>query len=157
MDGMKRALAPLAALLLVTSCAGEGEAEPTPTVTETVAATPEPAPTVTETVTATPEPEESETAEASSDDAGLTSEVQEISGDAGEWVMEVVEQSPGQFEILTMLIDPRGEDGSRDAQDAVAICEAVQEELAATHIRVMESDETTFAMIDQATGECAEV
>lgn len=157
---VKRTLAPLTVLLLLTGCAGgEPEAtatetvtatpEPAPSVTET--ATPEPAPTVTETVTATPEPEETEAP--AEDDGDRTDEVREIAGDM---VTEAIESEPGRFTISTMLIDPRGDDDSPAAQEALAICEAVELELGATHVSVMESDDTTFVLLGNSSPECTE-
>lgn len=159
-----RTLAPLAAMALVAGCAGGSESEPAstvsvtetavpepaPTVTETV--TPEPAPTVTETVTVTPEPED--TGSAPGEEVDRTDEIREIAGDS---VREAVETSTGQIVITTSIIDPRGEDGSPEARQAVEICEAVQQELGVPFIRVEESDGTTFVILGTESNECVEV
>lgn len=154
-----RALAPLSVLALVAGCTSAAESEPAPTetvtatATETVTASPEPAPTVTETVTADPELEETE--ESAAGEADLTEEIRKAAGDM---VREVTQVGQGQYEISTLIIDPREDDGSPEAQEAIEICETVQQELgAATSIHVLESDDTIFAWIDPDTGECVEV
>jgi hypothetical protein len=140
--------------LVLAGCAVEPE--PTPTVTVTVTATPEPAPTVTVTATPTAKPTPTETADAGggAEDVDRTTEVKSVAGDL---VTRAVENTPGEFTVYTSITDPRGEDGSPEAQSALAICEAVQQQLGATHVRVQESDESTFVVLGGAYTTCTEV
>ena len=94
------------------------------------------------------------TPDAEPQDVDRTLEVQRIAGDH---VTRATETTPGHFVIYTDIVDPRGDDGSPEAQRALAICMAVQQQLGATHVRVQESDESTFAVIGGTFKVCTEV
>lgn len=110
------------------------------------AATTPPAPAATS-VAPTPTPTETYVVGIPSDIAtptgGLTDELRAV---AGPQVYEVTENAPGEWEVQTQdIVDPRGEDGSQAALDAIAVCEAAVG-LGATKVSVLESDGTTFVV-----------
>lgn len=74
-------------------------------------------------------------------------------------VSAVTETEPGRFEIQTSIVDPRGGDGSPEAQEAMAICEAAVG-AGATYVAVFEADGTHFVLYGHPSvpvGTCAEV
>lgn len=137
-----------AAIILLTGC---GSPEPVPTVTSTVTVTATATATAIATVTATAAPESTEATSASGD---ATAEVQAV---AGQHVTRAESPSAGEYVVWTDLVDPRGANGSPEAQAAVAICEAVQRGLGASNVRVQESDESTFVALGGARASCTEI
>ena len=126
----------------LSSCAGTST--PAETVTTPVEST------AAEPSAPAPSPDETET-EAADDP---TARVQAVAGT--EWVLSATEDAPGEFTIETDIIDPRTEPGSPEAEIAIEICEAVQRELGATHVRVEERDGSTFVVLGGAFEECTE-
>ena len=138
------------AVLMLAGC-GAGEPVAAETVTHTAevtVSTAHPAVTITHTATAT------------------VTVTQGPTGEVVDWRQRLVDANPGATwtrlvseveprsdgaEIRALIIDPRGEDGSPQAQDALAICEAMRALLKADGMErpsvwVMESDGSTFAM-----------
>lgn len=72
---------------------------------------------------------------------------------------------PGRLEVATTLVDPRGDAGSPEAQEAIAICEAsvsLLEDLGVSNpfVSVVEDDGTTWILYGHPLvpeGECGEV
>ena len=148
--------ASIAAVMVLVGCSGdEPTAPPTVTVTDTVTAT-WTAPGRTVTVTVTPAPPETP-------EADLTQQLTE--GHAREsWadkVIEVKRIGPRSLEVRTMITDPRGEDGSAAALEALAVCSAALSLLKAAgvdspSVRVLESDGSTFVHAGIDSPECVE-
>lgn len=80
-------------------------------------------------------------------------------------VTEAIETEPGRLEVRTTIVDPRGDDGSPAARQALAVCEAAVDLLARRgadepRVAVMEDDGTTFVLFGHPLvpdGECGEV
>lgn len=72
---------------------------------------------------------------------------------------------PGRLEVATTLVDPRGDDGSPEAQEAIAICEAAvslleDQDVSDPYVSVLEDDGTTWILYGHPMvpeGECGEV
>lgn len=153
---MRMFVALSAAVLLAGCAAPEDETvETTPTPTPTAEATTEPAPTETT---------ETETAAAETD---WTDDLV-AAGSGQPWADQVtsaIETEPGRMEISMTIVDPRGEDGSPEAQQAVAACEAAVDLLedagaAEVNVAVFEDDGTHFVLYGHprvTEGECGEV
>lgn len=133
---VKRSLALLPVLaLLLAGCASGTESEPT--------ASPSPSETV---------------AEVEAKD--MTAEVKKAAADAGEVIVKAEETEPGRISVETSLVDPKGTDGSAEAQTAIQICEATAALDGVTYVSVLEKDGTSFVLFGHpavAEGECAEV
>ncbi|WHP18805.1 hypothetical protein [Cellulomonas sp. ES6] len=92
--------------------------------------------------------------EAASDAAGVEAALASWST-----VSAVTETEPGRFEIQTSIVDPRGDDGSPEAQEAIAICQAAVD-AGATYVAVFEADGTHFVLYGHPSappGACGEV
>lgn len=76
-----------------------------------------------------------------------TAELQQVAGDQ---VLKAVETEPGRIEVSTSIVDPRGDDGSAEAQAAIAICQAAVG-LGATYVSVLEEDGSTFVLYGHPT------
>lgn len=74
-----------------------------------------------------------------------TEEVRAASGDWAPSVHRAIETEPGRITVETTISDPRGENGSQQAQAAIAICEAAVS-LGAAHVVVYEADGTSFVL-----------
>jgi len=75
-------------------------------------------------------------------------------------IKSVTETEPGRMRIETSLLDPRGADGSEEAKNAIAICEAVVSLFGPNYVSVLENDGTSFILFGHPsvpTGTCAEV
>ena len=76
-----------------------------------------------------------------------------------------VDHRAGRLEIYTSLVDPRGDDGSPEAQQAIVICEAGVEFMSQDAeedptISVYEADGTNWILYNHPAveaGECGEV
>ena len=95
------------------------------------------------------------TASSTASEVDRTADVQKAAGDR---VTRAVESGPGRFEVETTIVDPRGGEGSGEAEAAIALCASVVE-LGATYVRLLEQDGTTFVIYapDQYGEECVEV
>lgn len=74
-------------------------------------------------------------------------------------VTAVTQTEPGRISVATSIVDPRGDDGSPEALDAIAICEAAAS-TGATYVSVMEADGTHFVLYGHPSypaGQCTEV
>lgn len=154
----------MAALLVLAGCSA---AEPTTetitaTVTETEAAEPE---TVTETVTVTSSPSASSRAKAPSSSSATKASADgdvtdEFMGDHGRqvWSGNVIEVTRAGDSIIvhTAIVDPRGAAGSTEAEIALEVCRAAVETFVPRTVRVLESDDTTFAHAGIDGPECVE-
>ncbi|BCW60562.1 MULTISPECIES: hypothetical protein [Micrococcaceae] len=77
-----------------------------------------------------------------------------------ERVTAVTEPEPGRLSIDTALSDPRGAQGSEEAQTAIAICESAVQLYQPSYIAVKEKDGTHFVLFGHPSvpkGACAEV
>lgn len=79
-------------------------------------------------------------------------------------VTKVTETEPGRLEVATTLVDPRGEDGSPEAAEAIKLCEAAMdvlqaEAIAKPYVSVLEKDGTTWVLAGHPTygPDCTEV
>jgi hypothetical protein len=80
------------------------------------------------------------------------------------WIDQVTlaeETEPGRLEIATTIVDPRGEEGSAEAQLAIGVCEAGVTILGAgaTVVSVLEQDGTSFVLFGHPSapaGRCTE-
>lgn len=84
----------------------------------------------------------------------VTAQVQAAAGD----VVTLAEADGDRVTVQTSIVDPRGDDGSQEAQAALEVCENALE-LGYAHVSVMEADGTTFVLAGHpAYGEdCTEV
>lgn len=97
----------------------------------------------------------------------LTADLRSANRSAGwlETITAVVETEPGRVEVRTTIVDPRGDDGSPAARQAIAVCEAAVDLLTERgakkpYVSVMEEDGTTFVLFGHPMvpdGECGEV
>lgn len=106
-----------------------------------------------------PAPSSPEAASATSEPPAVdrTAEVQKVAGDH---VLKAEETDPGRIVVETDLVDPRGEDGSPAAQQAIAVCEAVVQLGDVEHVSLMEKDGTSWILYGHPAvpkGECGEV
>lgn len=106
----------------------------------------------------TPTATETPTVAAAPESKDVTADVKELAGDNGSHVTEASETEAGRVEITTDITDPRT-DGGDEAAAAMAICKAVKEAGAWTHVSVLEADGTSFVIAGHpAHGEdCAEL
>lgn len=146
--------------LALSGCSGDPPAVVEPaTVTSTVTVTEE-ASTVTVTVTAEPT-----TAEPSPTAEETLLEKLKSANSTEPWlskVLTVTQVSADQVDVETSIIDPRGDEGSLAAVEAIEVCGAVVEVLEAegesrVKIFVYESDGSTFAYAGNSSNyECVE-
>jgi len=129
---MRRATLLLPALLLLAACGGE---DPAPAAESTSAA-----------------PTSSSAAATVPPAAGVdrTAELQATAGD----VVTAATQDGDLLLVDTTIVDPRGDAGSPEGQQAVAVCQAAVDLLtasgtAAPGVQVHEADGTTFAVYSQ--------
>lgn len=68
------------------------------------------------------------------------------------------EQNGNQIEVKTSIVDPRGDDGSEEAEQAVAICREARELDESASVLVTELDGTVFAKYQPNAGDsrCSE-
>lgn len=134
---MKRSLALIAvAGILLTGCSSAAEPEVAPSVA----------------------PSPSETA-AKADSKDVTAELKKLAGANAEAITSAEETEPGRISVETTLVDPRT-DGSPEAEEATAICEAATELDGVTYVSVLEEDGTSWVLYGHPAvpkGECAEV
>lgn len=108
----------------------------------------------------TPAPAESPaptTAEVEAKD--VTVDVKKAAGNMSSLIVSAEETEPGRIEVQTTIVDPRGEDGSRPALDAVRLCNKVVEMGGLTNVDILEKDRTTFAVYGVSIvndGKCGE-
>lgn len=143
------------AVLLLAGCSAAEPVEPvTETLTETTTATEtEAGPTATETVT------ETATHTAAAETGGDPTE--EFLAEYGRerWADKVVEvQREGDsIHVRTTIVDPRdGTTGSPEAGEALDICRAAVEMFDPRSVRVMESNDSTFAHAGIDGPQCVE-
>ena len=81
-------------------------------------------------------------------------------------ITSAVETEPGRLEVSTTIVDPRGDDGSPEAQLAIAVCEAAVGLLEGAgagegaYVAVFEDDGTHFVLYGHprvTEGECTEI
>jgi hypothetical protein len=74
-------------------------------------------------------------------------------------VTAATETEPGRVQLDTTIVDPRGDDGSPEALEALDLCEQAKAITGVTHVSVMEADGTHFVLAGHPTyGEdCTEV
>jgi hypothetical protein len=74
-------------------------------------------------------------------------------------VTAATETEHGRVQLDTTIVDPRGENGSPEALEALALCERVKAIPGVTHVSVMEEDGTSFVLAGHPSyGEgCVEV
>lgn len=94
-------------------------------------------------------------------DTGAASGAAGVEAALASWstVSAVTETEPGRFEIQTGIVDPRGDDGSPEALEAIAICEAAVG-AGAAYVAVLEADGTHFVLYGHPSvpaGACGEV
>jgi len=90
----------------------------------------------------------------------VTSDVQKAAGNAGDAIVKAEETEPGRISVETTLVDPRGEDGSDEAKQAIGICEAAAGLDGVTYVSVLEKDGTSWVLYGHPSvpeGECSEV
>ncbi len=80
------------------------------------------------------------------------------------WLASVtiaIQTEPGRVTVETTLVDPRGDDGSPEAQTAIAVCEAtVALDSTITNVTVAEQDGSSWILFGHPSvpvGECGEV
>lgn len=134
---MKRSLALISvAGILLTGCSSADEPEVAPSVA----------------------PSPSETA-AKDDSKDVTAELKKLAGTNADAITLAEETEPGRISVKTTLVDPRT-DGSAEAKEATAICEAATELDSVTYVSVLEEDGTSWVLYGHPAvpkGECAEV
>lgn len=134
---MKRSLALIAvAGMLLTGCASAAEPEVAPTVA--------------------PVPSEDVAKDSPND---VTAELKKLAGTNADAITLAEETEPGRISVETTLVDPRT-DGSAEAKEATAICEAASELDGVTYVSVLEEDGTSWVLYGHPAipkGECAEV
>ncbi|WP_146071722.1 hypothetical protein [Cryobacterium sp. Y50] len=69
-----------------------------------------------------------------------------LDADTAALVTSAEEVAPGELEIETSIVDPRGDNGSAEALSAITICEAATNLEGTTFVRVAEDDGTSFVM-----------
>lgn len=74
-------------------------------------------------------------------------------------VTAATETEPGRLQLDTTIVDPRGDAGSSEALEALALCEQAKAIPGVTHVSVMEADGTSFILAGHPSyGEnCTEV
>jgi hypothetical protein len=74
-------------------------------------------------------------------------------------VTDAAEIQPGRIQLDTTIVDPRGEDGSPEALEAIGLCEQAMAIPGVMHVSVMEADGTTFVLAGHPSvgDECTEV
>jgi hypothetical protein len=156
-------LAILVALWAIGMAAGDNvddaAAEPAESVqSEAPAATPTPTPSSTPTPSASPTPTASPTPSPTPTAAPLIDQLRETAGLDGEAITNAEEPQPGWLDIETSIVDPRGDNGSLQAIQAIQICEAGKY-LGYERVNVFESDGTHFVLAGHPTygPECTEV
>lgn len=92
---------------------------------------------------------------------GAASGVPGVEAALASWstVSAVTKTEPGRFEIHTSIVDSRGDDGSPEALEAIAICEAAVG-AGAAYVAVLEADGTHFVLYGHPSvpaGACGEV
>ncbi|MGP9034897.1 hypothetical protein ACT17S_17730 [Glutamicibacter mysorens] len=90
----------------------------------------------------------------------ISADVRDAAGAAGEAITKAEETEPGRISVETSLVDPRGEDGSAEAKQAIEICEAAAGLDGVTYVSVLEEDGTNWVLFGHPAvpeGECAEV
>jgi hypothetical protein len=164
---MRRTLVTLGTVALVISvgaCApSSGEQEPLIEPDQGTSVTSAPAfnvPTPSLPVTSAPEVSVSVSAapQASSPVAGTADRTADLHASVGDIVLSAVETEPGRLEVETTITDPRGDAGSPEAREAIAVCEAARD-LGYEHVRVSEADGSTFVVAGHPSygAACAEV
>lgn len=106
--------------------------------------------------TETFEPEESADAQEPEDDAAEGDWTEDLRDAANgkpwaENVTAATETEPGRLEVETDLVDPRGDDGSPEAQTAIEICEVAvslleDDGVEKPYVAVMEQDGTHWVL-----------
>lgn len=97
------------------------------------------------------------------DPVDVTDDVVAAAGDLGSVITGATVVEEGRIEVATSIVDPR-EDGSQEAANAVAVCEAAVSVMPdAVYVTVMEDDGTAFAVystgplpMDLPSNECVE-
>lgn len=90
----------------------------------------------------------------------MTADVRDAAGTAGDAITKAEETEPGRISVETSLVDPRGEDGSTAAKQAIEICEAAAGLDGVTYVSVLEEDGTSWVLFGHPSvpkGECSEV
>lgn len=90
----------------------------------------------------------------------VTADVRDAAGTAGDAITKAEETEPGRISVETSLVDPRGEDGSAEAKQAIEICEAAAGLDGVTYVSVLEEDGTSWILYGHPMaedGECTEV
>jgi hypothetical protein len=74
-------------------------------------------------------------------------------------VTAATETEPGRLQLDTTIVDPRGEDGSPEALEALDLCEQAKAIPGVTHVSVMEADGTSFILAGHPSygADCVEV
>ncbi|RII94563.1 hypothetical protein [Clavibacter californiensis] len=74
-------------------------------------------------------------------------------------VTAATETEPGRLKLDTTIVDPRGDDGSPEALEALALCEQAKAIPGVTDVSVMEADGTHFVLAGHPTNgeDCTEV
>ncbi|MDA3806221.1 hypothetical protein PED38_15585 [Clavibacter sp. CT19] len=74
-------------------------------------------------------------------------------------VTAATETEPGRIQLDTTIVDPRGDDGSPEALQALGLCEQAKGIPGVTHVSIMEADGTSFVLAGHPSyGEnCTEV
>lgn len=112
---------------------------------------------------ATTEPSETpETVKASAPEESndVTADVKKAAGSAGDAIIKAEETEEGRISVETTLVDPRGDDGSTEAKQAIEICEAAKDLDGITYVSVLEKDGTSWVLFGHPAmpkGECSEV
>ena len=146
-----------------TNPSGTGEMEPSTPPPSAQEETGTPAPSGTDDMesSTTPPPSAEEPSEDGDGPVDRTAEMQAIDSA----VQTATETEPGRLDIITSIVVPRGEPGSPEAQQAIALCEAAVDTLGDTAVQVdvQDADGTTFVVYSQTplpddlpTGECIE-
>lgn len=149
---MSRLLLPvsLVGALALVGCSGTEES--TPTVTASAQAVESPSPSLTPTSSQAP------SADGSSD---LLDQLRAaLPADLAAEVTSAELESGSFARVATTLVDPRGDDGSPAAQQAIAICEAAAALEGVTDVNVAEADGTSWILFGHPMvpeGACGEV
>jgi hypothetical protein len=74
-------------------------------------------------------------------------------------VTAATETEPGRVQLDTTIVDPRGDDGSPEALEALDLCEQAKAIPGVAHVSVLEADGTSFVLAGHPSyGEnCVEV
>lgn len=90
--------------------------------------------------------------------ADVTDQIREAVGSYANLITSAEEPEPGRIEVGTSIVDPRGDDGTPEAEQAVGICQRLKNANPdATSIVVYEQDGTTFAIFGSSWPDCTEV